>query len=461
MDQQESEEEQFYKVLQENLRYAFTSPMAATQAFPTPYSQGTRREKEGEVEPGKTRTSLNDVNAQPSMVLNFENFSNELLLEGTEQLRELLQESPAGGGLWQAKTPAKTPGRTPLKFLHQQQLLMQSGPQQTPLQNIDINHMLNSAGRSVASPSKRLYALTPHSRKPDVEPPYMRACVASSNSALADFQRARKEHGNTLMRTPVAKKTRPGKRPDMLAGAIASSPSFASALLPTAPVAAATPAAEPSLGDSVACDGDDADEQDCYGSSPTTIQLTSSVSKSARAHLGESPPLAAQREPAIDNRLFDIAASPTPKVPKPPPVEPLRVPELPKLGSFKSVTRPQLIPSLTALQPGQPTALPGALASTLFLDAASVRTTANPPRDKARAKTSQPQHSKFQFIMTNANSFTPNADGTTKRRLKRSQSAVASDAALRLGPGGSAAHASSSSGPYSNKKRKKNFAMSQ
>ncbi|AMD20572.1 HDL172Cp [Eremothecium sinecaudum] len=548
MEQQDSEEDQFYKVLQENLRYVFTSPMSTTQVFPTPYSQLQQAKRDMKLSSvgaglsiddtndsssvensmlplqgsvhgnggsgaalGKSATgsagdgvhtasglkggrlkSLIDVNTQPSMVFNYENFPNEIFLDLSDQFkefREYLQDSPASIN-WQAKTPAKTP----LKFLQYQQQY-QHAQQHTPLQNLDINNMFNSAGRSTLSPTKRLYSLTPYNRKlvGDGDTPFGRILPTSStsNNALADFQKARKEE-NPLVKTPVTKRARQlnNRKPENFNAALSGS--FVSSLasrgayaVNAAPVVSDSALARDVVGnppDLHHGQHADHDEQD-YGSSPTTIPLASSVTKSARNTATRSPVSGQENPPILDNRVFDVAASPTPKLKKsPPPGElSLRVPELPKLGSFKGVSaRPQLIPATsrsklrdnaTALNSNVSMHTIGAnrTKSGNSVKAASSVTAVNkfPPKNKGKTKSGQPQQSKFQFVMTNTNSFSMNNDGaaSNKRKLKRSQSTLISfeqhNSKSSNSPTDTISKVSTTTTTSTSKRRKKNFSSSQ
>lgn len=538
MEQQDLEEDQFYKVFQEDSCYSFTSPTKVTQVFPTPYLQVQQAKRNIKLSPinaglsmddtnvssllennilptqelehdsdkigvlgrgdnaigavggkGKT-TCLSDVNTKPSMVLNFENFPNEIFLDSADQFREIreyLQDSPMNFGFWQAKTPAKTP----LKFLQHSQ--------QTPLRNIDINQMFGSVGKSTLSPSKRLYPVTPFGRKAfgETETPFACMGQTSSNNAVADFQKARKEE-NPLDRTPVSKRSRclNNKKPEYLN--TTTSPSFISSFLLKPAVSGTAMQATGSLSNTdissaskLTHDRDDDNEQD-YGSSPTTIQLASSVTKSARNHFVHSPTMINHENTTLANHVFDITASPTPNLIKNSnntPL-PLRIPELPKLGSFKSVaSKPKSIPITLGMgqkenlgnlefdNSGAPTFFSTANNS-LSLDLVSSipKISSNPvyskysQKTKSKNKACLPTQSKFQFIMTNANSFTVDAQGSasTKRKLKRSQSTF-----MALNQNSKSTYSSIEStqkarttcldnkNAVSNKRKRKNFSYSQ
>ncbi|CUS20852.1 LAQU0S01e16072g1_1 [Lachancea quebecensis] len=432
-----NDEEAFFRVISENMKYAFTSPIATTTQFPTPYSQAHNNTNSHNQESERARThsenqsmmensmltgsngasSLSDVNVQPSSVLQL---GNEFMLTSPEQFREFLFESPAGINLLH-----RTPAKTPLRFFNSSAIVSSSqsqsqqsqqgqsslpqqatnGPLQsqiTPLRNIDVNLMFNSRNKQThnsSSPSKRYLSLTPYGKRvlSDIGTPYAKL-LASSNSALVDFQRARKDvqksvspegsnlqhRGNSNTNKRLSSDLGPG--PGCHKGS----------LLP---------------------ESDDEIESgvdDC-GSSPTTIQLNSSVTKSARDKLGSigsireknitnsdlGPSSEDEHETNIDERLFEMEKLPLSPTPKPSKctdldVTRIKIPELPKMGSFKSE-----------------------------------RSSSVPNTAKKTAK-KQP---KFQIIVTDANSFNSTrgtvmgGDAISKKRkpaLKRSQSEIVS-----------------------------------
>lgn len=453
------EEEAFFKAISENLKYAFNSPMPTTTQFPTPYSQPhtsgrlqSQHEDDSVVEnsilpAGSTNdtnntnnngssnnnngATLNDMNIQPSSVLQFENFANELLLASPEQFKEFLFESPAALNLLQ-KPPARTPvGKTPLRFFNsggsnapssiqqqpQQQQQQQPQPQpqpqsqpqsqkqqhqqqqfggQTPLRNIDINLMFNS-GMKVASPSKRYLSLTPYGKKvlSEIGTPYAKM-LASSNSALVDFQRARKEPSlQRLETTPKHNKYRKRTKSGRVKNELIDKNCLTNADC-----------------DNNGCGEEDGEEDadygsSYYGSSPTTIQLNSSATHSAKrevipsASTGNSN-IDVNGNTNIDDRLFEmekLPLSPTPKTNSSRSLElpNIKMPELPKMGSFKSDCSPLLtLPTTSSLQ----------------------------------RKASSKKQPKFQIIVTNANTFNTSKGvvvGNNKRKkptLKRSQSVI-------------------------------------
>lgn len=454
MEHTNDAEENFHRVIHDNFKYAFNSPKPTVTGFPTPFSRPYLTKKDpkncavsvnelnnstefstntssftpietislplqniGNTEANHVGTSctLNDMNVHPSSVLNFENFANEFLLAPPEQFRDFLLESPAALSFWQSKTPAKTP----LKFSSHNYSSINNTNVNTPLQNIDVNLMFNSGTKSIVSPKKYL-TLTPYGRKvlTDIGTPYARM-LASSNSALVDFQKARKEQ---QVKTPKVCETEK------------------SVLIST---------------DMITCDkspgviDDDLGRDGIleYGSSPTTIQLNSSVTKSAREKLGCSPEVHRHHDPNIDDRLFNITVSPTPKLSNVSNI--IKVPELPKMGSFKSDI-PQLIGSKLKSKTKAKTKLLNLQQPLVSQD---INRFSLSPTLKQRQfsnsthtqVTNQVQQPKFQIIVTDATTF--NASGriltTNKRKLKRSKSTIVS------------------SEVDSHKKRKKNCTSSQ
>ncbi|SCW01444.1 LAFE_0D12706g1_1 [Lachancea fermentati] len=331
--EQTNDEEALFRVISENLKYAFNSPIPTTTQFPTPYSQNhiaphhsepplqNQNENQSIVEnsilQGNSGTgTLSDMNVQPSSVLQL---SNEFLLASPEQFKEFLFESPARLNLLH-----KTPAKTPLRFFNSTAVTssQQQQAQITPLRNIDINLMFNSKNKPrTSSPSKRYLSLTPYGKRVlnDIGTPYAKM-LASSNSALVDFHKARKDSTKTTF-TPL--KNRQSRSTRSL-NSNHNEEGFSS-----------------DIEEATDRDGD-------CGSSPTTIQLNSSVTKSTRDKLGpisskESPVFSskyAEREPNIDETLFEVEKLPLSPTPKPQSsdldVTSIKIPELPKMGSFKS-----------------------------------------------------------------------------------------------------------------------------
>lgn len=387
---------------------------------------------------------LEDMNLQPSSVLQFGNtFSNEFLLASPEQLKEFLFESPAGFNLFH-----KTPAKTPLRFVTDSKDMninltstsksnsnlihlfnsvnntandaagesqvtnadaagasaaaddMAAGMpdnflSRTPLGKIDINLMFNQSGGPLGnsvSPSKKLsMSLTPYGRRVmnEMGTPFTRG-VNYSNSALVDFQRARKDTNSATSQqhqqsTATPDKARPSKK-RVLKNKQSLSPLGHNGVGKLTHVNLsknrgkgsrmfnneniqqlhAEAGAQPVLTkyslyskagqDSPHCHDDefrpDFDrDADVYGSSPTTIQLNSSVTKSvSRLDNNRIPNL--QNMDLIDEKLGDklfdmdgrvrIPLSPTPKSyvgSNTLNIGTLKIPELPKMGSFKSDAR--------------------------------------------------------------------------------------------------------------------------
>ncbi|QLL34139.1 hypothetical protein HG536_0F04650 [Torulaspora globosa] len=440
----------FFRVITENLKYAFHSPLPNTQ-FPTPYSsnqvQMSQGANQGLQQGGSDNSSslmensmlpglsgaanaapgeaLNDFNMQPSSVLQCGSaFPNEFLLASPEQFKEFLFESPAGFSILH-----KTPARTPLRFvsgslkddansgnLFGNPMISSSHGKdaninkftQTPLRSIDLNLMFNSNHMAAASssPSKRVaLSLTPYGRKVlhEIGTPYAKTLV-SSNSALADFQKARKDVTRLHSSPPTAKKmtktppSKPRKKTvvESLSGKAGSQQTLSKESLNT-------------------CEGVQEADEDCYGSSPTTIQLNSSITKS-------SGRLSAQRirvmtrqisESNVDDRLFKedvegLQLSPTPKCNALSSIETLKIPELPKMGSFKSETPP--VPTKTATSKN-------AASSSSSLQSKA-----------GRVKKTTKKQPKFQIIVANAQKFSvPTSQKSSKKiaSLKRSRSMLA------------------------------------
>lgn len=528
----------FFKVISENLKYAFNSPLPTTQ-FPTPYSNQTQQQQQQQqqenqysmtgnssqqnqhqnqnqglmgqigasdgnsdsslvensmlaglptgVTTGPTGEPLNDMNMQPSSVLQFGNaFSNEFLLASPEQFKEFLLDSPAGYGFFH-KTPAKTPlrfvtdakddsvgqansnsgsgsgdlfGAVDAKLYNKNNASDSSGSAtttntkmtisnnnqgnkngevrddstgdnnnandishldgsgvippinsgsansdntQTPLRGIDLNLMFNSNQLTASSPSKKFsVSLTPYGRRVlnDMGTPYAKNAVISSNSALADFQKARK-HNVKLQTTPPTSLGSYHHR-SLEKNKNGSSGKLGFLYRDRDPLA---PTQEEN------------DENDVYGSSPTTIQLNSSVTKSTiKLEPGKVPSLnkiESSNSNNIEEQIFPndedrLPVSPTPKCHNNSSnsnnTGSLRIPELPKMGSFKSESSSSL-----------PASTPS---NTSHNNTHSTRT--------GKVKKNTKKQPKFQIIVANTQKFnvpTMNQKSSKKNGgLKRSQS---------------------------------------
>lgn len=420
----------FFRVISENLKYAFHSPLPNTQ-FPTPYSSNQIQMSQGAsqgLQPAGSENSsslmensmlpglsggnaapgepLNDLNMQPSSVLQCGNaFPNEFLLASPEQFKEFLFESPAGFSILH-KTPAKTPLRFvsgPLKddvnsgnLFGNPTISSSHGKDargnkftQTPLRSIDLNLMFNSNNMAAASssPSKKMaLSLTPYGRKilHEIGTPYAKTLV-SSNSALADFQKARKDSNKLHSSPPTGKK-------------MIKTPQSKSRLQPP----------DLSKENLNAHGGVREVEEDFYGSSPTTIQLNSSITKSTSRLSATRIPVMARQIPEsnVDDRLFKedvegLQLSPTPKC-NMSSMDTLRIPELPKMGSFKSETPP--VPHRTKNVGSSSSSIPG---------------------KAGKVKKTTKKQPKFQIIVANAQKFSvPTNQKNSKKvaSLKRSKS---------------------------------------
>lgn len=316
-----NDEEAFFRVISENMKYAFTSPIPTTTQFPTPYSQAQNHANSQNQETTRAHaqpdnqsvaensmlgvggasgtSSLSDVNVQPSSVLQL---GNEFMLTSPEQFKEFLFESPAGLNLLH-----KTPAKTPLRFFNssailssnysQNSQLQQHHPQPqaphnsqvTPLRHIDVNLMFNSTNKeaqNTSSPSKKYLSLTPYGKRvlSDIGTPYARL-LASSNSALVDFQKARKDV-------------------ELSGGTRSASSRSRDARNKTKTCSGGSQRNTSRNKNSVEVGSDDEAESsvgDC-GSSPTTIQLNSSVTKSTRDKLGPIGPTAEKHSTSLDLR---------------------------------------------------------------------------------------------------------------------------------------------------------------
>ncbi|QLG73131.1 hypothetical protein HG535_0E02150 [Zygotorulaspora mrakii] len=397
----------FFKVISENLKYAFQSPLPNTQ-FPTPYShQQQHQDQQHHSNGGENSSSLlensmmaglqvgsahnemanahvsgeplNDKDMQPSSVLQFgNNFPNEFLLTSPEQFREFLFESPGAGFNLVHKTPAKTPLRffsnsngggnaengdslTPNGLFGNPSSIKSSKDynmgktMQTPLRNIDLNLMFNSNQMAVSSsPSKKLaLSLTPYGRKilNGIGTPYAKTLL-SSNSALADFQKARKIQSTP----PTMKKATetPHAQSHIAASDDLDDEKLNNFVLKMSEniknnydFADVNLSSRSKNQDSNKEDLNDQDpdaQDDIYGSSPTTIQLNSSVTKSTTKLGANKMPLLAREiiDSNNEGEMYKVEEnrlplSPTPKYHKSASsLDALNIPELPKMGSFKS-----------------------------------------------------------------------------------------------------------------------------
>ncbi|SCU78964.1 LADA_0A08878g1_1 [Lachancea dasiensis] len=454
-----SEEEAFFRVISENMKFAFTSPVPTTTQFPTPYSQQQQHQEQQLLQHQQNQqlgentsnaddkqlasqsvenqsmvensmlmngqggaAKLSDVNVQPSSALQL---GSEFMLTSPDHFKEFLFESPAGFNLWH-----RTPAKTPLRFFNGsagnpsagKSDSMNTGSQNphnmaTPLRSIDVNLMFSSkdklAPTSASSPSKRYLSLTPYGKRilSDIGTPYAKL-LASSNSALVDFQRARKD---VIKSSPRYRKGKGASRSKKHLKKPTFSPSGTEASVSSGHALSKHNLASAEAQHGHALEegtGHDSGLEEC-GSSPTTIQLNSSVTKSSRNKLGfiaNCPPMPYQEDGSseddrenIDERLFGIGKLPLSPTPKPASsndvdVTQLKIPELPKMGSFRS-------------ESGSSSSLPST----------TKKTTRKQP--------------KFQIIVTNANSFNStrgtivgDRSGTKKRKpaLKRSQSEIVS-----------------------------------
>lgn len=427
----------FFKVMSENLKYAFHSPLPNTQ-FPTPYSsnqvqmsqnagQGLQSNTgessssliENSMLPGAPGAAnlpqgelLNDFNMQPSSVLqNGNTFPNEFLLASPEQFKEFLLESPAGFSFLH-----KTPAKTPLRFVSgslkndENNGNLFGNPtisSQTPLRSIDLNLMFSSNQMAAASssPSKRVsLSLTPYGRKVlnEIRTPYSKN-LASSNSALADFQRARKDFNKLHSSPPTAKKMVKTPQTKLHGKSHSSIKDSARQALSKENL---------HLYNSV----QGAENEDICGSSPTTIQLNSSITKSTTRLNASTIPIMTREisESNVDERLFkedveSLQLSPTPKCNNISSMDTLRIPELPKMGSFKSETPPLVL---------KPTVSKKAKTQNSNLHSSKT----------GKVKKSTKKQPKFQIIVANAQKFNvPTSQKNTKKTagLKRSQSLLA------------------------------------
>lgn len=331
---------------------------------------------------------LPDINEQPSSVLHFGNFANELLLASPEQFKEFLMESPAGLNFWQQRN---TPAKTPLKFVTNNNTILSQQPLNngfpntitSPLQNIDVNLMFNSgsASKSSLSPPRKQMSLTPYGRKilNEMGTPFTKMLqpISSNNSALVDFHRARKHN---LQSTPTSK---PSLRNDSPGSRI-------------------------------------------YGSSPTTIQLHSSGVKCSPG-----------RNLNIDDKLFHLQGSPTPKlsVNKSDKLQLDGGLELPRMGSFReglfvpSLSAPDGKHSLTGSTSRRNSSTITSHETSSFTSEKVRKPKLNRKGNKNKSKTSQIMtKQRFQIIMTDTTSFNSDngVSSNNSNKLKRCNSVIVS-----------------------------------
>lgn len=381
--------------------------------------------------------TLEDMNMQPSTVLQFNNnFPNEFLLASPEQLKEYLFESPGAFNLFH-KTPAKTPLRfvtdskdmninltsntksnTSSNLIH----LFTSGNgkndeqdkrstasndfgimnnfqdaflSRTPLEKIDINLMFNQSNilSNSVSPSKKVsMSLTPYGRRilNEMGTPFSKA-FNSTNSALVDFQRARKDinmneqpaqsspddkenlnvrtlknklaltpNNKKKSRQPRAKLTRKNLKKNNKKNEKGSRSTNSKTIInhipskdnnKNVPLKKTSNTNLPYEKNGIHFDNDNDNDfeadNNIYGSSPTTIQLNSSVTKSiSRLDNNRIPNLKNMEliDERLGDKLFDLNARNIPLSPTPKSsfssnkldIDTLKIPELPKMGSFRS-----------------------------------------------------------------------------------------------------------------------------
>ncbi|CAI4052412.1 Ndd1p SKDI_15G5070 [Saccharomyces kudriavzevii IFO 1802] len=485
----------FLKVMSD-FKYNFNSPLPTTTQFPTPYSSNQYQQTQDHfantdahnssgnesslvensilphhqqvqpqqqhlgslVPPAVTRTdtseTLDDINVQPSSVLQFGNsLPGEFLVASPEQFKEFLLDSPSTSFNFFHKTPAKTP----LRFVTDSSSAQPStvdnpNQQQNVFSNVDLNNLLKSNRKTpsssctgafsrtplskidmnlmfnqplATSPSKRFssLSLTPYGRKilNDVGTPYAKALI-SSNSALVDFQKARKDittnvastgsvnANNILQRTPLRSNDKK--------------------------IFIKTP--QDAIKGTSTLTKDNENKPDIYGSSPTTIQLNSSITKSISKLDNSRIPLFVSRSDTIldsnvDDQLFDLRLARLPLSPTPncnslhsttAGAAALQIPELPKMGSFRSDT---------------------VASSTSSSNTISLKSKSSNNNLKGRIKKNGKKPSKFQIIVANIDQFNQdqssslssslslnsragnsNLNATKKRgnKLKRSQSSL-------------------------------------
>ncbi|CAB4255451.1 some similarities with Saccharomyces cerevisiae YOR372C NDD1 Transcriptional activator essential for nuclear division [Maudiozyma barnettii] len=476
--------------------------------------------------------TLEDMNMQPSTVLQFgNNFPNEFLLASPEQLKEFLFESPGGFNLFH-KTPAKTPLRfvtdskdmninltsntksvSSSNLIHlftsgngktedQDKLggnsefgMMNNGQDEflsrTPLEKIDINLMFNQSNilSNSVSPSKKIsMSLTPYGRRilHEMGTPFTRS-LNPTNSALVDFQRARKDvNNNTGMsnnnelhsppddkenitkgrqlrnkftltpnnknKTSHAKLTRKNlkkinKKNDKNNNTHIQYKDNKNQLLKKTSITKLPYEKNSNSYDNFENDFDG--DNNTYGSSPTTIQLNSSVTKSiSRLDNSRIPNLKNMEliDERLGDKLFDLNARNIPLSPTPKSysssnklnIDTLKIPELPKMGSFKSDSNnPISLPATLSDSSGQQNSKfnKNSLSNSISTSTLSVDQGINGPRVK-KVKKTKPKKPKFQVFVSSinkfneSNSFIPmspkgnkqNHNNKTNNKLKRTQS---------------------------------------
>lgn len=265
---------------------------------------------------------LRDFNIQPSSVMNLgnSNLPNEHMLTSPEHLKEFLLDSPAGHAAFEGFH--KTPAKTPLRFIAeksgnssttkstsaglwkfpQDTDVMRSGSSvnkyipmlhaRTPLGKLDTNNFyraVNLSASSNLSPSMHPSIdenVSPYTGKTwgiDYGTPYAKASM-TSDSALVDFRNARKhnnESTESLTRLPA-----PGFSPQL------SHYSIIGSSVKTYTKTPEPQKTKPRLGkgtehrksntidDNLGLKPQDlTDDSKILGSSPTTIQLNSSVNR--------------------------------------------------------------------------------------------------------------------------------------------------------------------------------------
>ncbi|CCD23039.1 Ndd1p NDAI_0A08870 [Naumovozyma dairenensis CBS 421] len=416
--------------------------------LPPPQQQQQQQQQQYKAASGET---LNDMNVQPSTALNFGTaFPNEFLLASPEQLREFLLDSPAGFNFFH-----KTPAKTPLRFVtdnagihsntnsnnknnnnnnnlfnipvvsssvertntnnnnnntNNNNVLYSMLNSRTPLRKIDLNLMFNSNQLSNSmSPSKRIsMSLTPYGRRilNNFGTPYPKTLNINnsdnntSNSALIDFQNARKDSNNHIVQNKLFQSPeltlqdsqtrllmttpKPDKKSKLSTNDIKHMINNNKTnnnsndihcnkenLLPKAISVYDNINNNNSRNNDYDGDDNNNNHTDIYGSSPTTVQLNSSVTKSIskptylplNKDINELPTLSrailnnnhinnsihnnnipiltttSVIDPNLDTRLLEeddeaVPLSPTPKNNLT--NKPIRIPDLPKMGSFKN-----------------------------------------------------------------------------------------------------------------------------
>lgn len=248
----------------------------------------------------------------------------------------------------------------------------------TPLRKLDINLMFSSYIPTSASPSKKLsMSLTPYGRRilNDMGTPYItKNIMSSSNSALVDFQKARKD---TIvnMSTPTFDAKSPlqvqhfeqqQKTPSQRMKLIKNGQG-----IPNLQKYHNNHNTINNSVEKVNCKNGIFNTSNTlstkeyeYDSSPTTIQLHSSVTKSLPqlSHMHEvsnKVPVLTRNISMLDKSMMDLGnLSPTPKSNSSNingnlmnTIDMLPIPELPKMGSFKSIRSNSTLTSLEISNP--------------------------------------------------------------------------------------------------------------